>query len=330
MWPRSLQAKSKRDQGFENWILIMNDPKATGARLARAHLSLEGLSIGDALGQCFFSPWIRDCCLSKQIAPDGPWRWTDDTAMALGIVEVLERHDRIDQDELASNFAQRYVVDPDRGYGPAQHDLLRAIHRGHKWQTKARELFNGAGSFGNGGAMRAAPVGAYFADDMSQVVEQSGLSAEVTHAHPDGQAGAIAVAVAAAWAWNWGETGKTTDRTDLLRTALDLTPRGATRRGIELALTFPLDEWEFTVANELGDGSNITSADTVPFCLWVAAKHLDSFPEAIWTAIRVQGDIDTNCAIIGGIVAMSQGETGIPAGWRNSRERLISHVRRSV
>ena len=257
-----------------------------------------------------------------RIVPDGPWLWTDDTAMALGIVEVLERSGRIDQDELARIFAQRYLDDRDRGYGAAQHDLLRAIGRGDDWRLRTREMFRGAGSYGNGGAMRAAPVGAYFADDVSQAIEQATLSAEVTHAHLDGKAGAIAVAVAAAWAWNWERSGKTTPRTDLLRAVLDLTPRGATRRGIELALTIPLDEWEFTAAQELGDGSNITSADTVPFCLWVAAKHLDNYSEALWTAIRVHGDIDTNCAIIGGIVAMSHGEAGIPSKWRWNRERL--------
>ncbi|MBS0203851.1 MAG: ADP-ribosylglycohydrolase family protein [Planctomycetes bacterium] len=290
--------------------------------MRRARLSLEGLSIGDALGERFFSPWIRDACLLKRIVPDGRWRWTDDTAMALGILEVLERHGQIDQDDLARVFARRYMDDQDRGYGPAQHELLHDIHRGGDWCVRTRELFNGAGSYGNGGAMRAAPVGAYFADDLSQVVSQAALSAEVTHAHADGQAGAIAVSVAAAWAWNWDQSGRKLPRTDLLRAALDLTPRGATRRGIELALTIPLDEWEFDAAKELGDGSNITSADTVPFCLWVAAAHLDNYPEAIWTAIRVHGDIDTNCAIIGGIVALSHGESGIPAEWRKNRERL--------
>ena len=242
--------------------------------------------------------------------------------MALGILEVLERHGQIHQDELAEIFARRYMNDQDRGYGPAQHDLLRDIHRGGDWSIQARELFNGRGSFGNGGAMRVAPVGAYFADDMSLAVEQARASAEVTHAHPDGQAGAIAVAAATAWAWQWNQSGKVSPRSDLLRTVLDLTPPGATRKGIELALTIPLDEWEFDVANELGDGSNVTSADTVPFCLWVAAAHLDNYPEAIWTAIRVHGDIDTNCAIIGGIVAMSHGEAGIPAEWRRNRERM--------
>jgi ADP-ribosylglycohydrolase len=241
--------------------------------------------------------------------------------MALGILEVLERHRRIDQDDLAKVFARRYMSDPDRGYGPAQHELLHDIHQGADWQIRSKELFNGAGSFGNGGAMRVAPLGAYFADDISEVALQAALSAAVTHAHPDAQAGAIAVAVATAWAWNWNLSGRTAPPADMLRTALQLTPMGPTRKGIELALTIPLDEWEFTAANELGDGSHVTSADTVPFCLWVAAKHLDNYAEALWTAIRVQGDIDTNCAIIGGIVAMSHGNSAIPKQWQRNRER---------
>ncbi|MFO1020469.1 MAG: ADP-ribosylglycohydrolase family protein [Planctomycetales bacterium] len=51
-------------------------------RLARAKLSLEGLSVGDALGEQFFSPWIRDACILQRIVPEGRWKWTDDTAMA--------------------------------------------------------------------------------------------------------------------------------------------------------------------------------------------------------------------------------------------------------
>ena len=300
----------------------MSEANSTAVRLARARLALEGLSVGDALGETFFSPWIRDLCLLNRVVPDGPWRWTDDTAMALGILDVLERHGQVDQDELALAFARRYSSDPDRGYGPGQHTLLQEIHRGGEWQVQSQRLFNGTGSFGNGAAMRAAPVGAYFADDLSRVVEQAALSAEVTHAHPDGKAGAIAVAVAAAWAWNWGQSNPRSPATDLLQVTYERTPPGPTRKGIELALTIPLKEWEFHAANELGDGSHISSADTVPFCLWVAAAHLDNYPEALWTAIRVHGDIDTNCAIIGGIVALANGENSIPSKWQRYREPL--------
>lgn len=300
----------------------MTDQEQHAERIARARLALEGLSVGDALGERFFSPWVREACLARRTVPDGIWRWTDDTAMALGIVEVLEQCGRIDQDELARVFGRRYDRDPDRGYGPAQHELLRDLHRGHDWRSRALELFRGSGSFGNGGAMRAAPVGAYFADDLARVVDEARRSAEVTHAHPEGIAGAIAVAVAAGWAWQWNEAGRVAPSHDLFSAVLEHTPRGATRKQVELAATFSKDDWEFDVANALGDGSDITAVDTVPFCLWVAARHLDHYAEAVWTAIRVHGDIDTNCAIIGGIVALSQGADGIPVAWRNSRERL--------
>lgn len=291
-------------------------------RMERARLSLGGLSVGDALGERFFSPWIRDACLTKRLVPEGPWRWTDDTAMAISIVEVLDEHGRIEQDSLAKLFAARYVDDPHRGYGPAQHDLLRAIHRGADWTVEGTELFHGSGSFGNGGAMRVAPVGGYFADDFDRTVGEAAASAEVTHAHHEGQAGAIAVAVAAAWAWQWNQAGRTSPASDLLHAVLAHTPKGKVHQGIELATRIPLDDWEFDAANLLGDGSHVTAIDTVPFCLWTAARHLDNYVEALWTAIRVQGDIDTNCAIIGGIIALAVGETGIPQEWRKNTERL--------
>jgi ADP-ribosylglycohydrolase len=48
--------------------------------------------------------------------------------------------------------------------------------------------------------MRIAPLAAYFAEDgLEKVVEQAALSAAVTHAHPEGIAGAVAAAVAGAY-----------------------------------------------------------------------------------------------------------------------------------
>ena len=40
--------------------------------------------------------------------------------------------------------------------------------------------------------MRVAPLGAYFAEDVERAASEAHLSAQVTHAHPEGQAGAIA------------------------------------------------------------------------------------------------------------------------------------------
>jgi ADP-ribosylglycohydrolase len=59
----------------------------------------------------------------------------------------------------------------------------------------------------------------------------------------------------------------------------------------------------------------------VPFAIWSAAQHLDSYEEALWLTVSGLGDRDTTCAMVGGIVAMSAPQT-IPTVWREARERL--------
>jgi ADP-ribosylglycohydrolase len=59
----------------------------------------------------------------------------------------------------------------------------------------------------------------------------------------------------------------------------------------------------------------------VPFCLWAAERHLDSYETALWTTASVLGDMDTTCAIVGGIVALA---SPIPAEWLAAREPLPS------
>jgi ADP-ribosylglycohydrolase len=171
-------------------------------RMERALLSLEGLSIGDAFGQCFFCDRLLiEGRLQGRHAPPAPWFFTDDTVMALSIVRSLSRYACIDQNALAEMFAAEYVKDPRRGYGGTAHSILQQIGAGISWKVASQQAFDGMGSMGNGGAMRAAPIGAYFADDIPRAIEHARFSAEVTHAHAEGQAGAIAIAVAAAWAF---------------------------------------------------------------------------------------------------------------------------------
>src|ERR1051326_1991481 len=136
--------------------------------LQRALLSLDGLSVGDAFGECFFGG-LSARNIEQRQAPPAPWRFTDDTAMALSIIRCLKRHGTIERDALASAFAQEYVRDPTCGYGRGAHGILQQICAGTSWQTAAGRAFNGEGSCGNGGAMRSAPIGAYFAGDTQRV-----------------------------------------------------------------------------------------------------------------------------------------------------------------
>jgi ADP-ribosylglycohydrolase len=293
-------------------------------RLARARLALDGLSVGDAFGETFFrSPGKVHSLIDKRtLHPGRPWPWTDDTAMALSIVEVLASFETIDCDDLARRFAERYRDEPWRGYGGTAHEILTAIGRGTPWATAAGEAFGGQGSMGNGGAMRAAPIGAYFADDLDRVVEEARRSAAPTHAHPDGQAGAIAIAVAAAMATAMGAGDRPRSPRALIDEVVRRTPASETRDGLETMSRIELDSDVRTVAARVGCGQRVVSWDTVPLTIWCAARHLDSYEEALWTTVSALGDRDTTCAIVGGIVVMASGAESIPAGWREAREPL--------
>lgn len=291
----------------------------------RAHRSLCGLWMGDAFGGTFF--WKTDVALrvqARQLA-EGPWRWSDDTAMALSVVRCLEHLQGIESDTLARYLAQEYHRDPTRGYGTTAHTYLHEIGQGVPWQKAAAEVFGGEGSYGNGAAMRAGPVGAYFAaQGVDQVVEHARRSAVVTHGHPEGQAGAIAVAVAAAWAVR--AQFQNLHGPTMLRWAWTYTPDGQTRDNLERALALPLDRDPREAAALLGSGQKITAQDTVPFALWCAARHLDSLPESLWATVSGEGDMDTTCAIVGGIVALCSRQE-IPAEWHARAEPLYTVTR---
>src|SRR5215469_12541599 len=93
-------------------------------RFARACCSLEGLSVGDALGQHVMVYLLKVGSLPGQGLPPSPWYFTDDTYMALSIISLLYQNRKIDQDRLAADFALRYKHDAYRGYGPGMHALL--------------------------------------------------------------------------------------------------------------------------------------------------------------------------------------------------------------
>lgn len=292
-------------------------------RLQRATLSLDGLSVGDAFGQSFFfvTASIADSRLEERFIPPPPWFFTDDTSMALSIVRSLREHGRIVPAWLATAFATEYKREPDRGYGGTAHGILQAIGEGVPWQDAAGRVFDGEGSCGNGGAMRAAPIGAYFADDLPTLISQAKASAAVTHAHEDGQTGAIAVALAAAWMITQYDPSKS-QGLRMIEFVLAHLPQTETYWRLKKALTLPLELSAKTVALILGNGSQVISSDTVPFCLWCACRHVDDYTEALWAAVSVYGDMDTNCAIVGSIVALATGSIGIPHEWLSSREPL--------
>lgn len=314
-------------------------------RLKRALQSLEGLSVGDAFGERFFlndeiiqtsqelgllqgPPYdllneeaVSHLIATRRVPKAKKWLYTDDTRMALSVVEILREHGHIEQDALADSFSRYFMEQPARGYGASMHRLLPEISWGIPWRAQTKALFSGQGSFGNGAAMRVSPVGAYFADDMDACIENARLSAEVTHGNAEGIAGAIACAVATATAVNLAAEGGKVSPRDFLRLLIHKIPLSEVRDGVLHAMALEEDLPSDEVAEILGSGQLVTAQDTVPYVLWCAANFWFSYEEAMWQTVAGLGDRDTTCAMVGGIVAMSSA-TAIPTEWLEKREEL--------
>lgn len=280
----------------------------------RAWESLVGLAVADALGAPFEGSAPDPGRQVGAVEPrQGCLPWTDDTQMALSIVEVLRRGGSIDQGALASAFARRY--EPWRGYGGGMRLLLAAVREGQDWRQARHSVFRN-GSFGNGSAMRVGPLGAHLGDaPVEEVIAQAELSAEVTHAHPEGRAGAVAVALGG---WLAVRDRGATVRSGperLAAVAARLPPGLEVTAGVARAASLARETPLRAAVGELGNGSRISCQDTVPLALWLALNHLDDYEEAVRLAVAAGGDTDTTAAMVGSIVAAYGGSRCVPGRW---------------
>jgi len=288
-------------------------------RLQLAQKSLLGNSIGDAFGESFFG--IEDVIYNAihfREIPQTTWEFTDDTVMAIAIYTSLETYGEINQDFIAKAFARNYHVDFNRGYGPSMHRKMRAIEAGKHWKEVSK--VNGMGSMGNGGAMRAGLIGAYFYDDLEKVKQQAFLSSEITHSNLEGCVGAMAVAIATAINTQLQINNETLEPNEFIQKVAVELPDCDTTSKIKKSTTV-LPNYDIrTVVSILGNGVKMIAQDTVPIAIWIAAHHQTNFQEAIWRAVSALGDRDTICAIVGAITITNTKNENIPADWKNNVE----------
>ncbi len=227
-------------------------------------------------------------------------RYTDDTQMAIGVAEALIESGEIVEDSLCATFASNY--DPARCYGPGARRILEAICTGGDWRPLAQAVFPG-GSLGNGAAMRAAPIGLLFCDDLDRVAEQAERSASPTHTHPIGIDGARLLAVAVALAVRGGRF----DRKAFYR---ELSPYAKTEEF----------QWQLSVASQLkktdsvgGFGNSLEAHRSVVTSIAIFAASPDDYPTVVSRAIGQGNDTDTLAAMAGALSGARLGIEGISA-----------------
>lgn len=280
------------------------------------HDRVRGCLLGGALGDAIGAPFegtaaVQAGRLDRLLRGPTVLTWTDDTALQVATAAYLaglERWSAFDDDDHARALARAWAAAPDLGYGPNPPRIFRTVLDGGDWRAAASESFGGTGSLGNGGAMRAAPLGALPAD-LDVVAGLARRAASVTHAHPVGQDGAALVAVVCALA---------------LATPADrpLEPSAVVARCLGFLETTEMRDAVAAVPDTLElaapvavsrlTGNGVAAHESVPAALAAFLRHPREPLQAVRFAVLMAGDTDTVAAVAGSLAGAVAGARALP------------------
>jgi poly(ADP-ribose) glycohydrolase ARH3 len=276
-----------------------------------------GSALGDAIGELAFR-FPEEGRLRAAIAAAPLLRYTDDTAMALGLAESLAEMGNLDPHHLGQTFHRHFTREPWRGYASGPPTIFQMVEKsGLAYEEAARHLFGGQGSLGNGAAMRVAPLGLFF-HDAPDLYDKAVASARVTHAHPlaqDGaavQAGAVALAVQL-------DPGKPFSQDAFLRRMLGLARTPELKEKLSLVRALLKSRVPGPQAARIL-GQSVMIHESLPFAFYAFLAWPHSFEDCLMGAVLNGGDRDTLGAMAGAISGAYLGAAGITALWREKLE----------
>jgi poly(ADP-ribose) glycohydrolase ARH3 len=282
--------------------------------------SILGCFLGDSFGAGFegMTPDMARTHLNI-ISEKFPRTYTDDTDMTLALAESILESGKVDPEGIAQKFSEH--CDLARGYGIGTIKAILALRSGAAWHQVSRVVFE-KGSFGNGAAMRVSPVGLFYHHDMEGLRKAATDQANITHAHPLGQWGAVmqASSVRLALLEDPQKPLKKEEMIIELREVLWPGPVEYPKALNEIENMLILEKrFEAKeVVRRLGNG--IEAHRSVPSACYIALTHSPNVQEAIRAAISLGGDTDTIAGMVGTIVGAHVGERGLPTEWMEQLE----------
>jgi ADP-ribosylglycohydrolase len=270
-----------------------------------------GTFVGDAMGR-EVEGWSWEQIRARYgiLKGIGKGFYTDDTEMMIGIMESLRETSGFDPALTAQRFLANFH--PYRGYGARIYGIMDQLSQGASWDEV------GTDSWGNGGAMRIAPIGFFFYDEPERLQEAALICTQITHRHPEGLAGALAQALAVGLALQKGIQGETIDPSFFLEEIVeevqgvdggvaaelgritDMGQEGDLETKIErIAATFPRD---------------VSARGAVPAAMAAFLINAD-FQDTVLTAVNCGGDTDTIGAMAGALAGAYYGYSSIPSEW---------------
>ena len=274
--------------------------------------ALLGTAVGDALGapvEGLNMEMVRSVYGNEKEWERVEGRYTDDTEMMIGVAESLIRIRGFNGADMASTFIQNFDVK--RGYGPGSTGALKMIREGENWEAASKKLFGGEGSYGNGAAMRIAPVGLFYYDDTDALREVAYKSSMITHSHELGKEGAALQAFAIALAVRGQKEGMPSElegfvQNDVYKEKIRL-----------IGLILDKAPRKKEVIAKLGNG--MAAFNSVPTAIY-SFLRAGSFKEGVVYAVSLGGDTDTIGAMTGAISGAYYGDRAIPREWMEQLE----------
>ncbi len=274
--------------------------------------SMLGTAVGDGLGagfeglRNFTEEQVRDIGDRRKVL-----RYTDDTHMMIGVAESLIACNDFDGAHMAKRFIHNYDWEPFRGYGPGPPRIFDLIKAGEPWDQASKQLYDG-GSYGNGAAMRIAPIGLLYHDDPAMLKVVAFQSSQITHAHILGKEGAILQAYAVGMAASANPSGSF-QREEFLTNLTDFVMEDVYKQKLGKMLALLKNPEKEKVILELGNG--IEAFTSVLSAIFSFLLHPNSFEQAVVYAISLGGDTDTVGAMTAAISGAYLGVEAIPEKW---------------
>lgn len=232
--------------------------------------------------------------------------YTDDTQLTIMLAETLLESGDFDAHLFRNKLARWWLVHPRLSGRSTKNAALKCFFR-------CKET--GYDVPGSSGAMRAAPLGIFFRDNLDELVSKTVECCRVTHTNNSAIAGALTNAFSVAYALRtqtWNQSEYLTQVSDIV-SGFDKKLADRLRDIPEL-----LDVSEDEALRELMKHSVITGSpigDITMTAVYAFLKFPRDYERSVLFCVNAGWDTDTMAAINGNIAGAFNGLNGIPARW---------------
>ena len=236
--------------------------------------------------------------------------YSDDTQMSLAVARAILHSDlnKYDIEEIMQNITKEFISwynDPKNNRAPGKTCLRECykLNKGINWKNLGDVLQKGCGA-----AMRSAPIGLVFNNDITKLVEVADAVSRCTHSHPIG----ISSGIATAYLTSLGLRGINPKQYIDNILAQPFFNEEMKNKVFQVSEVLALEN-TLTARQKLGKGW--VGDEAVALALYCILKNPDDYTKTVLMAANSDGDTDSIACIAGAISGAYNGIEKIPAKW---------------